>query len=112
MMVSFLLWGVVCLVLIMMQNTAAIWLAFILFGLHRGALDTVQKTFVSELVPEAYRASGLGGFQMVIGLVALPSSVIAGLLWDNISVLAPFHFSLLLSAISIILLFFVKERQS
>lgn len=109
-MVSFLLWGLVCLDLIFMQNTAAIWLAFILFGLHRGALDTVQKAFVSELVPEAYRASGLGGFQMVIGLVALPSSVIAGLLWDNISLLAPFYLSLALSVASIFLLFFVKER--
>lgn len=109
-MVSFLLWGLVCLDLIFMQNRAAIWLAFILFGLHRGALDTVQKAFVSELVPEAYRASGLGGFQMVIGLVALPSSVIAGLLWDNISLLAPFYLSLALSVASIFLLFFVKER--
>lgn len=107
---SFLLWALVCLDLIVMQNTAAIWLAFILFGLHRGALDTVQKAFVTELVPEAYRASGLGGFQMVIGLVALPSSVIAGLLWDNISLLAPFYFSLALSVISIFLLFFVKEQ--
>jgi hypothetical protein len=48
---------------------------------------------------------------MVIGFVALPSSVVAGLLWDNISLLAPFYFSLLLSAISIVLLFFVKERD-
>lgn len=110
MLVSFVLWGLVCLDLIYMQNTAAIWLAFVLFGLHRGAIDTVQKAFVSELVPEAYRASGLGGFQMVIGLVALPSSVIAGLLWDNISVLAPFYFSLALSVIAIMMLLFVKER--
>jgi len=110
MMVSFLLWGLVCLDLVMFQSTAAIWLAFILFGLHRGAIDTVQKAFVSELVPEAYRASGLGGFQMVIGLVALPSSVIAGLLWDNIGVLAPFYFSLLLAAAALVMLFFVKEN--
>lgn len=110
MMVSFALWGLVCLDLVLLQNTASIWLAFVLFGLHRGALDTVQKVFVSELVPEAYRASGLGGFQMVIGLVALPSSVIAGLLWDNIGLLAPFYFSLALSAVSIIMLFFVRER--
>lgn len=110
MMISFLLWGLVCLDLVMFQSTAAIWLAFILFGLHRGALDTVQKAFVSELVPEAYRASGLGGFQMVIGLVALPSSLIAGLLWDNIGVLAPFYFSLLLAAAALVMLFFVKEN--
>lgn len=109
-MVSFLLWGLVCLDLVLVQSTAAIWLAFVLYGLHRGALDTVQKTFVAELVPEEYRASGLGGFQMVIGLVALPSSVIAGLLWDNIGLLAPFYFSLALSVIAVVLLLFVKDR--
>lgn len=110
MMVSFLLWGLVCLDLILFRSAASVWLAFVLFGLHRGALDTVQKTFVAELAPEAYRASALGGFQMVIGFVALPASVIAGLMWDNISILAPFYLSLALSVGAMVLLLFVKER--
>jgi len=42
--------------------------------------------------------------------VALPSSVIAGLLWDNVGVLAPFYFSLLLAAAALVMLFFVKEN--
>jgi MFS family permease len=70
----------------------------------------VQRTFVSELAPVEFRASSLGGFQMVIGLCALPSSLIAGLLWDKLNMFIPFYFSLVLTILSIIILLFVKEK--
>ena len=111
MMVSFILWGLVCLIFIFTGNSLAIILSFVLYGLHKGALDTVQKTFVAELSPEDYRASGLGGFQMVIGLCALPASLIAGLLWDRISINAPFYLSLVLTVTAAIILLFVNERR-
>lgn len=109
-MVSYLLWGLVCVSFIFIRSYWGIILAFILYGLHRGALEPVQKTFVSELAPTRYRASGLGGFQMVVGLCALPASLIAGVLWDKISMFTPFYFSLGLTILSIIMLPFVKEK--
>jgi predicted MFS family arabinose efflux permease len=63
------------------------------------------------LGPEEYRASTLGGFQMVIGLCALPASVVAGLLWDQFGMHAPFIFSLVLTAVSAGMLFFVHEKK-
>jgi MFS family permease len=112
MAVSFLLWGGVCLILIFVESYLAVVLSFVLYGLHRGAIDTVQKTFVAELAPEDYRASGLGGFQMVIGLCALPASFIAGLLWDRISIRAPFYLSLSLTVMASVMLIFVNERRT
>lgn len=112
MAVSFILWGGVCGIFIFVENYLAIILSFVLYGLHRGAIDTVQKTFVSELAPEDYRASGLGGFQMVIGLCALPASFFAGLLWDRISMNAPFYLSLVLTVTASVMLIFVKERRT
>lgn len=112
MMVSFVLWGLVCLIFIFAENIYAIIFTFVLYGLHKGALDTVQKTFVAELSPGEYRASGLGGFQMVIGLCALPASLIAGLLWDNISMNAPFYLSLILTVMASIMLIFIKEAHT
>lgn len=109
-MLSYVLWGGVCLSFILVQTYLTIILTFILFGLHRGALEPVQKTFVSELVPKRFRASGLGGYQMVIGLCALPASLMAGVLWDVMGVLVPFYLSLGLTVVSIMMLFFVKER--
>jgi len=111
MLLSFILWGLVCLSLILIQSHWAIILTFVLYGLHRGALETVQKTLVAELAPAEYRASSLGGFQMVVGLCALPASLIAGLLWDKIGIFAPFYFSLGLTVAAIVMLVFVREER-
>jgi len=85
-------------------------IAFVLFGLHKGALDPVQRTLVTELAPVEFRASSLGGFQMVIGLCALPASLIAGILWDKTSLIVPFYYSMILTFISTITLLFVKTK--
>lgn len=108
-MISFVLWGLVCLSVIYLESYVAILATFVLYGLHRGAIDTVQRTFVSELSPEEYRASGLGGFQMVVGICALPASLIAGILWDRVGIQAPFYLSLALTAAASVMLIFVKE---
>jgi MFS family permease len=108
--ISYGLWGLVCLAMICAESAWMVVAAFVLFGLHQAGIDTVQKAFVAELGPAEYRASTLGGFQMVIGLCALPASVAAGLLWDLVGMQAPFILSLALTAISAAMLFFVKER--
>jgi MFS family permease len=86
-------------------------IAFILNGLHLGSLEPVQRTLVSELSVPELRASTLGTFQMLIGLAALPASLIAGFLWDKIGITAPFYFSAVLTLMAMVLLLFVKERK-
>jgi MFS family permease len=110
MILAFLSWGAVCLSLILSSSHVVIVLAFALYGLHKGILDTVQTTFVSELSPESYRATGLGVFQMAVGICALPASLVAGLLWDQISIFAPLYLSLVLTLVATLLLIFVKEK--
>ncbi len=83
--------------------------AFILYGLHKAALDPVQKTLISELAPADFRASALGGFQMVIGLCALPSSLVAGILWDKIGLQTPLLVSLTLTLTALTMLTFIKD---
>jgi hypothetical protein len=46
---------------------------------------------------------------MIIGLCALPASLLAGWLWDHIGLFAPFYLSLGLTAIASLLLVFVNE---
>lgn len=107
---SFVFWVLLCLIFIYFKSYLAIIFGFILYGLHKGALEPVQKTFVSELAPKEYRASALGGFQMVVGICTLPSSFIAGLLWDKVSISAPFYLSLFLTILAFAFLSFVKEK--
>lgn len=108
-MLSYLFWIGVCLIFIFSRSQFMIILSFFLYGAHKGALEPVQKTFVSELAPVKYRASGLGGFQMITGLCALPASFIAGVLWESFGMSAPFYLSLVLTILSGVMLVFVKK---
>lgn len=108
-MLSYFFWAAVCLILISGPNRLMIILVFILYGVHRGALEPVQRTFVCELAPQEFRASCLGGFQMITGLCALPASLIAGTLWTSLGMFAPFYFSLVLTVMAGIILIFVKK---
>lgn len=109
--ISFIFWMAVCLIFILNRSYPAIILGFVLYGLHKAALEPVQKTIVSELAPKEYRASSLGAFQMVVGLCALPASFAAGLLWDKIGIFSPFYLSIGLTIVAIALLMLVKERS-
>jgi len=110
-LLSYLFWGLVCLGVILARKDWLLVAVFILYGLHRAALEPVQKTFVCELSPSVFRASSLGTFQMVIGLSALPASLLAGFLWDKVGRQAPFFISLGLTVVSGILLLFVREKE-
>lgn len=107
--ISYTFFGLMCIGFISLKTQLGLMFLFVVYGLHKAALEPVQRAFISELSPVEFRASVLGAFQMVIGLCALPASVIAGLLWEFIGMYAPFSFSLGLSTLSIILMMFVKE---
>ncbi|MBI4919999.1 MFS transporter [Candidatus Azambacteria bacterium] len=89
-----------------------ILLAFAVYGLHGAAYEGNIKTIVAEFAPYNMRASIIGGFQMLIGLIALPASFIAGILWDAVNFRAPFALSLILTAIAFAALFFVREPKT
>ena len=105
-------WAAVCAGVIVARGLPVIALLFVLYGVHKAALEPVQKTIVAELAPQPFRASVLGGFQMVIGLCALPASVLAGFLWDKAGRRVPFYLSLGLTGAAALLLLFVKEKRS
>ena len=108
---AYILWAVVCLISVFLRSQPAVIFMFVLYGLHKAALEPAQKTLVSELAPPDYKASSLGAFQMVIGLCALPASLVAGLLWDKAGINIPFYFSLALTLASLCLLALVKETK-
>lgn len=111
--IGLLLWILMC-VAILLSTHNIVWfiIALVLYGLHNAAMDTVQKTLVAELAPEQHRATGIGGFQMVIGLCALPGSLIAGLLWESAGgPAAAFMYSISLATVALLLLLFIREPR-
>lgn len=109
--VSYTLWGLVCVSAIILHGLWSTVLIFLLFGAHKAALEPSQKAIVSDFAPEHLRGSILGGFSMVVGLCALPASLLAGVLWDKLAPGVPFMASLGLTAIAIVMLGFVREPE-
>jgi MFS family permease len=108
-LLSFGLWSVVSLGMVFGQSLVFMGGMFVVYGLHKAALEPAQRALVSDLAPAGLRASFLGTFQMVIGLCALPASFLAGLLWDRFGRAVPFLLSLALTVGAAVLLLFVKE---
>jgi len=107
--ISFTIWAFVCATFLLSKDITTLVLAFILFGLHKGSLEPVQRTLVSELAPSHLKASTLGGYQMVIGMAALPSSLGAGIIWVTFGSNVPFIISLFLTVVSMYLLIFIRK---
>ncbi len=81
-----------------------IWLLFAFYGLYYATTEGVAKAFVADMVPENHRGRAYGIYNTAIGLVALPASFIAGLLWDYFSPSATFFYGAGMSLIALILL--------
>ena len=106
---SYIFWILVSIIFIFQQNYLLVIFAFVLYGFHKAAFEPAQKAFVAELSAVEFRASTLGLFQMIIGLIALPASFIAGMLWLKVNIFAPFYFSISVTIASMLALLFVKE---
>jgi len=61
-----------------------IWVLYILYGLYYGLAYGTAKAMVADLVPAELRGTAYGTYNAVLGMIDLPASLIAGLLWQGI----------------------------
>lgn len=66
------------------------WALFLLYGLHYGLTEGVERALVADLVPADRRGTAFGWYNFAIGLGALPASVIFGIVWTRVSPQAAF----------------------
>ncbi len=93
------------------NNILILGFLFILYGTYQGIFRAVGKSLVTDLVPPYLRASGVGWYSTTIGLSGLVASIMAGLLWDNVSHPAVFIYGASFAALgSITLLLLVSNR--
>ncbi len=90
-------------------QTYQIWILFAFYGIYYATTEGVAKALIADLVVSEHRGKAYGIYNSVIGLIALPASVIAGFLWDAIGAPAPFFFGAAMSGIAtILLLIFIR----
>ena len=79
---GYLLFSVTCLGFACFDSLSAFLVLFPLYGVVYAMVDGNQRAFISDLSTADLRATALGTFHTMIGIMTLPASLVAGLLWN------------------------------
>lgn len=60
-----------------------VWALFAAYGLTFGLTEGTEKALVADLTPAARRGAAFGWYNLVIGVGALPASILFGTLWTT-----------------------------
>jgi MFS family permease len=95
-----------------------VWLLYGTYGIYYGMAFGTANALVADLVPENMRGTAYGTYHAVIGLLAFPASLIAGILWEGLGAWsgfgpsAPFLFGGALALLAAILMAFWMPHHS
>jgi MFS family permease len=85
---------------------------FVAYGIYFGLTEPSEKAWVADLVPERLRGTAFGYYHGVIGLGALPGSLLFGFLWQHFGVVTAFLSGAALAMGASILLFLVRSKPA
>ncbi len=105
---GYFLFSLTCLGFAFSNTLAAFFVLFPLYGVVYAMVEGNQRAFVSDLSTEDLRATALGTFHTLVGIIALPASLIAGFLW-TITPSLTFFFASSVSIISVILFLVLRK---
>ena len=100
------------------QSAWQVWLLYVAYGLYYGMAYGSANALVADLVPDTLRGTAYGTYNAVIGLLAFPSSLIAGILWEGAGAWggfgpsAPFLFGGSLALLASLLMAFWMPKTS
>ena len=91
-----------------------VWALYVVYGLYYGMAFGTSNAMVADIVPEELRGTAYGTYNAIIGVLTLPASLIAGILWQGVGSWggfgpsAPFLFGASLSLLAAILMILWK----
>lgn len=96
-------WGLyaVCYFVFAFSNNPSVVIpAFLVYGLYFGLTEAAEKALVVDIVPHRFHGTGFGLFHFVVGITALPASLVFGWIWKTYSMQAAFIFGATLALIA------------
>ncbi|MBX3082121.1 MAG: MFS transporter [Anaerolineae bacterium] len=94
-----------------------VWVLYGIYGLYYAFTEGAAKALIADFVPSEQRGTAYGYYNAAIGLMALPASVLAGVLWQGIGgwagfgASAPFIVGAVFAIIAVILLILWDRQQ-
>ena len=87
-----------------------VWMLYAMYGVYYGLAYGTAKAMVADLVPAELRGTAYGTYNATLGLLDLPASLIAGLLWQAIGPSAPFLFGAGMALVAAVLMILWRPR--
>lgn len=108
---GWLVYGLIYLGFAVVNTGWQIWLVYALYGLYYAAAEGTAKAYVADLIPLEQRGTAYGLYNAVVGLMAFPASLLAGVLWQGMGPGAPFVAGAALSLVAVALLVLRRPRS-
>jgi MFS family permease len=107
---GYLLFSTTAFGFVFLNSVAGFIVLFLLYGLMYAAIDGNQRAYVADLASINLKATALGTFHTMTGLMALPAGLIAGFLWDSIGPNAVFIYGGSLGLLSVLLFILFRSN--
>jgi MFS family permease len=90
----------------------AVIATFLAYGLYYGLTEPIERAWIADLAPAHLRGAAFGFYHGVIGLAALPASLIFGLLWQRFGAATAFLMGGALALVATALLTLVPRADT
>ncbi|MCF7916640.1 MAG: MFS transporter [Candidatus Omnitrophica bacterium] len=107
---GYLLFSLLALGFAYFEGLIAYSLLFSVYGFVNAIIDANQRAYVSDLSPKNLRASALGAFHAVVGVMSIIEGIIIGVIWQWISPFWAFIYGGLVTGVAGILFFVLKNK--
>jgi len=108
---SFVVFFIAYLGFALTRSVGTIAVLFVFYGLFQGIFRSVGKALAADFVPDRLRASAVGWYSAVVGLLGLVASIVAGVLWDRFSHGAVFYYGAISAIEGSVGLFFIPAKR-
>jgi MFS family permease len=88
------------------------WALFLIYGLFYGLTEAPEKALIAQLAPAERRGAAFGAYHFVIGIAALPASVLFGVLWQRYGAPTAFWLGATLAALASVLLLLSRATRN
>lgn len=99
-------WGIYTFVYLGMgfiQTGLSFWILLGIYGAYYGFTEGVEKALIADLIPSELRGSAYGLYHALVGVSALPASLIFGVFWGFLGPATAFVIGASLSAVAMII---------
>lgn len=108
---SFGLFAVAAAAFALADTMAAAVAGFLLYGVYFAVWEASSRAYISEICPKERRATALGAHGTVVGLLTLPGSFAAAVLWDFAGAPAAFAYAAAIGAVAFIAMTGVRHAK-